>query len=47
MIFVYHSSALENQYGCGKSSYSYIYLSNNMNEAILRKAEQNYIIVKI
>ena len=38
MIFVYHSSALENQYGCGKSSYSYIYLSNNMNEAIFTKS---------
>lgn len=38
VIFVYHSSALENQYGCGESSYSYIYLSNNMNEAIFTKS---------
>lgn len=38
MISVYHSSALENQYGCGESSYSYIYLSNDMSEAIFTKS---------
>ena len=38
MISVYHSSAMENQYGCGESGYRYIYLSNDMNEAIFTKS---------
>lgn len=37
MIFVCHSSALVNQYGCGKSGYSYLFLSEDMKEAIFTK----------
>lgn len=46
MLYVYHTSELTNQYGCGQSGYNYVFLSDDMSEAILIKDKQKLLHCK-
>ena len=43
MIYVWHTSELTNQYGCGRTNCSFIYLSDDMTEAIFVENRQKLL----